>query len=49
MIKVSFEDLGLADYKIAWDYQESILKKNTDIKLSNRNAEKKQETFSFNY
>ena len=46
MIKVSFDDLGLTDYKIAWDYQESLLKKNTEIKLYNRNSENKKETFN---
>ncbi len=31
-----FEDLGLIDYKKAWDYQEEQLKKKVDCKLRNR-------------
>lgn len=36
MPKVSWEDIGLKDYKEVWDYQESIFKKSIDIKISNR-------------
>lgn len=46
MIKVSFEDLGLMGYQKAWDYQEELLKKNTAIKLYNRESENKKETFN---
>lgn len=30
--KICFEDLGLMEYKKAWDYQESLFKKNLEIK-----------------
>jgi lipoyl(octanoyl) transferase len=34
MQSVRFQDLGNIDYKEAWDYQESLLKANLDIKLA---------------
>ncbi len=34
--KVIFEDLGIINYKAAWDYQEELVKKNTDIKATAR-------------
>ena len=34
--KVIFEDLGLIDYKPAWEYQEFLVKKNLDIKTEAR-------------
>jgi len=34
--KVLFEDLGIIDYKKAWDYQEELHKKVVNIKLKNR-------------
>jgi lipoyl(octanoyl) transferase len=37
--QVLFEDLGRRRYKETWDYQESLLKKNTDIKAVSRLAE----------
>jgi lipoyl(octanoyl) transferase len=46
MIEVSFEDLGLVDYLPTWDYQESLLKRNTEIKLANREAETKEKTLN---
>jgi len=36
MRKVDFQDLGKIDYKEAWDYQQLLLRKVIDIKLSNR-------------
>jgi lipoyl(octanoyl) transferase len=33
---VTFEDIGLIDYKEAWDYQESLFKDSLDKKLINR-------------
>lgn len=33
---VSVEDLGLKDYKQAWDYQENLFKEIVDIKIANR-------------
>lgn len=35
--KVIFEDLGLMDYKICWDYQENLFSKTIEQKISNRN------------
>ena len=29
-----FEDLGLRSYKDIWDYQEILMKQNTDLKLN---------------
>lgn len=40
MQKVLFQDLGLIDYKEAWDYQEELFKVNVDAKIENRRAEK---------
>lgn len=37
--KVIFRDIGLIDYKEAWDYQETLFNKITDIKLQNRNLQ----------
>lgn len=34
--QVIFEDLGIINYKAAWDYQEELVTKNTDIKAENR-------------
>ena len=36
MQEVIFEDLGTRAYKETWDYQEMLLKKNTDIKAAAR-------------
>ncbi len=36
MEKVQFKDLGLIDYKKAWDYQEQLFKANVDLKLEAR-------------
>jgi len=33
-----FEDLGIINYKAAWDYQEGLVKKNLDIKSEARKA-----------
>jgi lipoyl(octanoyl) transferase len=30
--QVIFEDLGIINYKSAWDYQEELVKKNLEIK-----------------
>jgi lipoyl(octanoyl) transferase len=37
--QVIFEDLGIINYKSAWDYQEELVKKNVDIKIELRKAE----------
>ncbi len=39
MPKVSWEDIGLKDYKEVWDYQESVFKKAIDLKIANRTAD----------
>jgi len=35
---VIFEDLGIINYKTAWDYQEKLVKKNLDVKSEARKA-----------
>lgn len=37
--KVIFKDLGIIDYKAAWDYQEELLQKNVAIKTAIRKAQ----------
>jgi lipoyl(octanoyl) transferase len=37
--QVIFEDLGLADYKTCWDYQEQLFNKTVELKIQNRNTE----------
>ncbi len=37
MKQVKFQDLGLIDYKEAWDYQEKLFKGVIDLKIENRN------------
>lgn len=39
MKKISFQDLGLIDYKTCWDYQEQLFKSSIDQKISNRKLE----------
>lgn len=39
---VIFKDLGIINYKDAWDYQEQLLKKNLEIKSEARKAESLQ-------
>ncbi|MEO8109783.1 MAG: lipoyl(octanoyl) transferase LipB [Ginsengibacter sp.] len=34
--EVIFEDLGIINYKSAWDYQEELVKKNIDVKVQHR-------------
>jgi lipoyl(octanoyl) transferase len=40
MQKVHLQDLGLIDYKEAWDFQEKLFKINVDAKIENRRADK---------
>jgi len=40
--EVIFKDLGIIDYKMAWDYQESLLQQNVKVKSALRNMQ--QET-----
>lgn len=44
MRKVHFEDLGIIDYKEAWDYQEKLFKETVDLKMANRESESSNET-----
>lgn len=37
---IVLQDLGLKDYKDAWDYQEGLFKEILDIKIANRREEK---------
>ncbi len=37
--KVIFKDLGIIEYKAAWDYQEALLQKNVHIKSTLRNQQ----------
>jgi len=37
--KVIFHDLGLVDYKQAWDFQENLFSKTVNLKLQNRKNE----------
>lgn len=48
MNTVAFHDLGLIDYKEAWDFQEQLFKSITDRKIANRDlpAEQQQSTQS---
>ena len=39
MQPVIFKDLGIIDYRSAWDYQEKLLKENVDIKSAARIAQ----------
>ncbi len=39
MLQVAFQDLGEMPYKEAWDYQESLMQANLDIKKNNRDLE----------
>ena len=34
--KVAFQDLGTQEYQPTWDYQEELMKKNLETKISNR-------------
>ena len=46
--KVFFQDLGVVDYKEAWDYQEKLFKGITDLKMHNRShpeAEKQTDNY----
>ena len=38
MRKVFFKDLGLIDFKEAWDYQSKIFQETIDVKISNRSG-----------
>ena len=44
MNQVVFKDLGIKDYKEAWDYQNELFQGIIDIKLANRNREVKEKS-----
>ncbi len=45
--KIILQDLGLIDYKEAWDYQEKLFQKITDSKVQNRTLDLKLETLNY--
>lgn len=45
-VDVNFEDLGLVDYKEAWDYQEDLFRKNIDIKIAQRKEQTTEATIN---
>lgn len=47
MPQVIFKDLGLIDYKEAWDFQESLFKSTVDDKIKVRNGEQGLETKNY--
>lgn len=47
MPDVIFQDLGLIDYKEAWDYQEKLFKENIDVKIRIRNGDTDLETKNY--
>jgi len=49
MEKVKFIDLGLTDYKQAWDYQEELFNGIVKIKIDNRTAPGNQQLTTSNY
>ena len=44
MPNVVFQDLGLIDYKEAWDYQEKLFNEILDVKKNNR-KKNRQDSF----
>lgn len=44
---VIFEDLGLIDYKEAWDYQEQLFKSTVDLKIARRNGTSEEITKNY--
>jgi lipoyl(octanoyl) transferase len=47
MHKVVFQDLGLIDYKEAWDYQEKRFNEILDVKKNNRKENRQDPTLSY--
>ncbi|MFT5778278.1 MAG: lipoyl(octanoyl) transferase [Crocinitomicaceae bacterium] len=45
--KVVFEDLGVIDYKEAWDYQEKLFRGTVDQKIAIRKGESTEETKNY--
>jgi lipoyl(octanoyl) transferase len=44
MTGVNYLDLGMMDYRKAWDIQEELMRHDTEIKLSNRNSVEQKPT-----
>lgn len=44
---VQLEDLGLIDYKEAWDYQEKLFKNNIDLKILQRDNKTSEKTKNY--
>jgi len=47
--RVTCIDLGVIDYKEAWDYQESLFKQIVDIKIANRKSAENEQQATPNY
>ncbi len=47
MRRVIFEDLGLIDYKEAWNYQEKLFKQTVDLKIQQRKGAATEETKNY--
>ncbi len=47
--RVTFRDLGLIDYKEAWDYQTKLFEEIVSIKIKNRDLEESQQIITPNY
>lgn len=45
-VKVEFQQLGLIDYKEAWDYQESLFASTIALKIARRNQETEEQTIN---
>ena len=45
--KIELQDLGLKDYKQAWDYQEQLFKRIVDSKIKNRKDNASAETKNY--
>lgn len=45
--KIVFQDLGKKDYKVTWDYQESLFQKIVDTKIQNRKQENQIPTSNY--
>lgn len=46
---ISFMDLGLVDYKKAWDFQEQLFQQSISLKVENRNYSEEEQTVVDNY
>ncbi|MBA4239521.1 MAG: lipoyl(octanoyl) transferase [Sphingobacteriaceae bacterium] len=47
--QVLFQDLGLMDYKVCWDYQESLFNETITLKIANRNLAPEQQIETKNH